>query len=104
MNKEEISKAVLIYFDHHGRIPQKDIENKIVDTTSLTNSEISELILGLEASTQLAIYQIHKTFMGNPTIEKEKAKETMRHNLFYMNDDAFNALYRFSEWCVAKGC
>jgi hypothetical protein len=92
-----------MFMEKHGRIPDEKIKEGILKDLPIDSSELEELVCAFEANTKLAIFQIHRTFFGNPKITEEEAKETMRNSLFYLSDDCFDEFWKWSHWCVSKG-
>lgn len=98
-----VSKAVLIYLRVEGHKSCDLRDALIAAETGMNREDLSVLGELVRSLTELAIDQIHRTFRGNPPITKEQAREHLRNIAYFLSDEAFDRLFQWAEWCVAKG-
>jgi len=99
-----ISKAFLITLNAVGQYCEADINEGITLQTGIKDEGLMVINRAMKALTALAIDQIHKSFRGNPSITQDEARANIRDAAFYLTDEAFERLFNYAEWCVAKGC
>ena len=97
----EISKAFLIALDAAGR---SEADMRILIETAVDGEGLQVMHRARKALIALAIDQIHKSFRGNPSITRDEARANIRDAAFYLTDEAFERLFEYADWCVAKGC
>ena len=99
----DISRAFLIALDTVGRCTA-DGDAQILRETTIDDEGLQVMHRARKAHTSLAIDQIHRSFRGNPSITREEARTNIRDAAFYLADEAFEQLFKYADWCVAKGC
>jgi hypothetical protein len=99
----DISKAFLIALDAAGR-SEAEGDARILRETTIDGEGLQVIHRARKALTALAIDQIHRSFRGNPSITRDEARTNIRDAAFYLTDEAFERLFKYADWCVAKGC
>jgi hypothetical protein len=99
----DISKAFLIALDAAGR-SEAEGDMRILIETTVDGEGLQVIHKAKNALIALAIDQIHKSFRGNPSITRDEARTHIRDATFYLTDEAFERLFEYADWCVAKGC
>ena len=99
----DISLAFMIALDAAGR-SEAEGDAKILRETNIDQTGLQMVHKARHALTALAIDQIHRSFRGNPTITREEASANIRNAAFYLTDEAFEQLFKYANWCIAKGC
>jgi hypothetical protein len=99
-----ISKAFLIALNAAGQYCEADINEGITLQTGFKDEGLMVVNRAMKALTALAIDQIHMSIRGNPSITRDEARTNIRDAAFYLTDEAFERLFNYAQWCVAKGC
>ena len=92
----------MIALDAVGRSDAEG-DGRILRETAVDGDGLQVIHRARMALTALAIDQIHRGFRGNPSITRDEARNNIRDAEFYLTDDAFERLFKYADWCVAKG-